>query len=262
MKTAQEGFGLTTPQRLAQVSLIRDGVGFVALLLLPAFALRALLVSNFELETARALAQFTTASTFASVIFVDISIALAFLVAAILAVQAGRLLARRPALWQIACGALLGAAALLTLPVYFTNPLVIGTGLAFSLTYAVIHGYGLERHRTSPRSDGDARLFTADRWNFLVMVGAVIVLSTVARGMWLAPEALATRSLGPMTVYVLSESATDVIYFEALDPGVLRMPKSNIIYRQFCTYGPEYSEAQFELAASPDPLPRCPGYGG
>ncbi|WP_433037333.1 hypothetical protein [Actinomycetospora sp. CA-053990] len=224
--------------------------------------LRAVVVANFELSTARAIVQFTPPTTFAAIIFVDISIALSVLFGAVAAFYVGRLIRDRPPFWIGMAGLLTIVAILLTLPMFYTNILIVGVMQAVIFLGAVFAGIDPDVEYDPNGSPAGRRAWYYDaihKRGFVVTILAVVVLGAVAtRGMWLAPEALVTRSQGPITVFVLSETPTEVVYYERDERGVLRMPKSNIIYRQFCSNGPEYSEAEFQLGASVEPLPLCP----
>lgn len=263
------------PQFVLSWTFIRDSLPLIGFLLLPSFALRALIVARFDPTVAAALLQFTQPVNF--VLFVLLEVLPYYIYAIGLAVlfRSGRrypgrtmsdsFLSITPAmlsyLFCLVCSVPITME--LIFPVYpplitylvglpagafFGGVLLSKREMRESLDQ-VLHSAGKREEYNSDRRAMDVR---RPYWFVLVFI---LVLTAPSSHMWLAPEMLTIRGI-PRTEYVLQQQDQDLIIYDWDMHAVLRVPKADVSYRQFCNR--RYLKVSESLFGLPEGRPMCP----
>lgn len=256
---------------LSRVTLVKDVLTLLGFLLLPGFALRALVVARFDPTTATALVQFTQPVTFLLAFLLEVLPLYIYAVGLGVMFWSGRRYAPsmrgRLALAgafvsNLVCSVpfLMGA----VVPVYVqcATFLFVVPSLAFAAgrhPRSLELGKHPERLLQSARTRGDIEdRLNADMARYHIRTYRLVlvfmsVLTVASARMWLAPEVLTVKGI-PRTEYVLQQQDQDLIVYDRGLHAVLRVPKRDVSDRQFCIFGPSLSVSE-DLFGSPEGPP-------
>lgn len=244
--------------RLISVKSVLEVAGALAVLAIPLFALRVIVVAKFNRDVASALAANSSPSS------IVVSIALTLLPLVGLALAAGLAIL---AGWH---GSGLGwrrffsrGLPLLLLALLLSLPfLLIQTEwpLALSVLLIITLGFVAGRvQRELPAPGAQDPVAQAQPWRWGAM-GASAVMATMfailASPMWLPPERLVLAEV-PTTVYVLSVSDGDAVLFLPGQTAVMRVPSDDLVDRQYCT-SEQFESFADRIFGGPKGLPECP----
>jgi len=238
------------------VTLFKDALPLIGLLLLPAFALRALIAARFDLTVATALVQYTQPLNFALVFLLSTVPPLIFVMGLMALFWSGiRLRPGTPGQLRPIIGAYLIALAssvplIMTtyLPAwYYYLPVLPLFPLAFEA--------GQSRWFIYPNEHPFAKLHnpSMDYPSFLIIF--ILPYLSYQGPVWLAPETLTIRDI-PKTEYVLQQQDQDLIIFDPDLHAVIRVPTADVSHRQFCNI--RSSTLAERLFDGPQGRPLCP----
>lgn len=248
---------------------IRDGLSLLALSLLPVFSLRAAVVANFDVSVATALVQNTSAAGLAVAIFIDSAPILSFAAAFAILYFFGRRWsslkgAERYLAPIVAAVMVLGVSAPLILEssadpsifVFMATYVLIGI-IVFRGGMASTRGNVGGTGETAPESPATGTSLDESRLSLgALAISAILMLILVFRHtVWLPPEVLVTKT-ATQSVYIFQQADTDLIYFDPRAHAVLRMPKAQVVSRQFCDPGPMNTVSEY-LLGRPTGRPPC-----
>lgn len=248
---------------------IRDGLSLLALLLLPVFALRAAIVANFDVSVATALVQNTSAAGLAAAIFIDsasiLALAAEFAILYLLGSRwrslkgVERFLASMGAaimVLGVSTPWILEAPADITILGSVVTSVVVGVG-GFTKGMASTRGNVGGTGETSPDPPAPATAVDRSRFSLgtLALTAGLMLILAFRHTVWLPPEVLVTKTV-TQAVYVLQQADTDLIYFDPRAHAVLRMPKTQVVARQFCDPGPMSTMSEY-LLGHPTGRPAC-----
>ena len=257
-------------------ALVKDTLPLIGFLLLPAFALRALVVADFDPAVAVALVQFTQPLNLLLTFLLDILPLLTYTIGLILLFGTGRsyrdgsLGGPFPAMGAFLLALLLSGPIFMIAPFpevlyyYFLLvplPVAIYVGKSPSPgKYINLHNFhqlllaaktSEELHRLSRA--WDTHFYVRAYW--ALVISNLVIFAVLKGDMWLAPEALTIR--GELrTGYVLQQQDQDLVIYDQSLNAVLRVPKADVSYRQFCDL--QSSTVAQRLLGSPQGRPACP----
>lgn len=232
-----------------RLTVVRDIAATAALLLLPAFALRVLVVARWDREVATALiVNSETAQLLYASLLVAIQVAL--YLGPVIAAYYFVLWARRRdwPIWRAFAGLLAlwiaSFPGLLMMPANYLSPFLPLIGI---LVFANV---------AQDRDDGEipARLVPAFQVALVGFLFVVLILASTA--MWLPRERLDVAGT-PKHVYVLGDSGQDVVVFDPKAHAVIRIPEKDVSNRQFC-YQKDFQTFAQVIFGKPHGLPECP----
>ena len=227
--TAAAGLPPKVSARLQAVVAVRDALASLALLSIPALALRILWVARFDIHTALALIQYTSMPVFIASNVVILAPAFSTGVGFTLFLyQQARFPIRRDSklTWVAAAAAYL-AYLLLALPLILQSDIL--SVFAPLILPSIVF-------QASPNG-GVLRWFG---WPMIAMFAFLMLYRPV---IWLPPENVQFAS-NTRTLYVLSIQVPDVITYDQDQNLIERFPISSIKHRAFCDTGPTGSIAE------------------
>lgn len=235
---------------LSRLTPIKETLGLLALLLLPGFSLRALVVARFDPTVATALVQFTQPLNFLLDFLLDATPILLYVSgpAALFWYGGRRQRGARDHPFLIAVVFLLALvlgvpmimiAPFPEVPYYFflLMPFLVAFPVGQSL--AAVKGKSARELLRSSRSREERERHLAALQTRLEtrIYGAALVISLVLSaflgGMWVAPEVLTIRDTA-RTTYVLQQQDQDLVVYDPNLHAVIRIPKAEVSHRQFC----------------------------
>lgn len=260
--------GIGPPSVLPVITLVKDTLPLIGFLLLPGFALRALVVADFDPAVAIALVQFTQPLSFLLTFLLDTLPLLMYTIGLIVLFGTGRsyrdgsLVGPFPAI-----GAYL-LASLLSVPIFMTAPfpelpyyVLLSIPLLATSKAAKLPSLGKGRNLRSAKASEelhrhlgawDTHFYARAYWPVVIFI---LVILAFLKDMWLAPEALTIR--GELrTGYVLQQQDQDLVMYDQSLNAVLRVPKADVSYRQFCDL--QNSTVAQRLLGSPQGRSACP----
>jgi len=261
---------------LSRALIFKDILPLIGLLLLPGFALRALVVTQFDLTIAIALVQFTQPVNFALAFLLEALSVYIYSIGLLTlfysgrwysSVTGGRLLPVMGAfLLNLAC----------SVPIIFQSAfpeyIAYGLMLFFAPMAAFITGTRWRLLRTETSRDqlrrsvrtkeelvtyGATMEARGSIWTYRFMLLFTTVIVAASGHIWLAPEMLIIRG-APKTGYILQQQDQDLIVYDRGLNVVLRVPKADVSYRQFCDPGPDFTVSEY-IFGRPHGRPPCPG---
>jgi hypothetical protein len=242
------------------LTLLKETLPLIGFLLLPAFALRALIAARFDVTVATALVQYTQPLNFV----------LAFLVSTVpplICVMGSMVLFWSGLGHQLGIPdkfySLIGAAFF---ALVLSAPLLMIAFVPKMADYMLILLLYLAAY-----SAGLIQCIRVTRWNrnkiandlatarffylFLVLVVFMLPYRTYQGAIWLAPETLTIRGI-PETQYVLQQQGRDLIVYDPDFHAVMRVPTADVTHRQFCNVQ-SFTLAE-RLFGGPEGRPLCP----
>jgi hypothetical protein len=232
-----------------RLTVVRDTAATAALLLLPAFALRILVVARWDTQVATALVvnSETTQLLNASLLVV---IAVVLYLGPIIVAYYFVLWARRrdwPVRWVFISLLALWVASfpgLLSMPANSLSSFLPWFAILLSGIAAAWRDKGELHPKIVPVSH-------------LMLVGVLFVaLLLASTTMWLPAERLDVAGT-PKQVYVLNDSAEDLVVFDPKARIVVRLPGKDVSNRQFC-YQEDFQTFAQMIFGKPRGLPECP----
>jgi hypothetical protein len=228
--------------KVKRFTSVKDVVATIGVISLPAFSLRVLSVSHYDLNTALALLQNTPLVSFIYANVMDITPLLSSAAgAAILVLQQRRYPFRlRQARAWLAATSTYVLSLLFSLPALLqadigTWPFVFMTPLA-----VVFFDY-------------------ASTTYLVVMLSVLFYFLTIYRPlMWLPPENLNVDGK-VRTLYVLQPQDSDLVVFDPDQRTVVRIGKASVTSRVYCDYGSTGQISEIFLSP-PTGRPRCANY--
>lgn len=231
--------------KVKQFISVKDVAATIGLIALPAFSLRVLSVSHYDLNTALALLQNSPLVSFTYANFVTIIPLLSYVAGVAILIHQQRrypINRRQPRTW-------LGAASTYTLSLLLFLPSgMMQTAFAslfiWVLIFPLFFVYGLPSHI---------------RPSLVVALLVFLYFSVAYRPlMWLPPENLNVDGK-VQTVYVLQPQDSDLVVFDPDHRTVVRISKPSIKSRVYCDNG---STGQISEILLPQPIgrPMCANY--
>ncbi len=229
-----------------QLEFSKNAIGVIALLSLPIFAFRALVVADFNSSVATALVANTSPATVISATLL-MTIPLVSLIGTVVVtcyiIKYGlqhnwlpwkRFVLTFPALLLLLPGLLVSSADLMTL-------------LMIIPFFATVSGF-IEDHY-------------AGRGSTKIMIFGILSLCLISffisSAMWLAPERIEIQRRA-QTLYVLDSTESTLIVFDQKNNVVRRIPGKDVKNRQFCEPVPRIETFSTWLFGEPKGRPLCP----
>lgn len=231
--------------------LVREMVATIALLAIPAFACKTMVVASFNVDVATAILANTSPTQLIYSSFAGAIPALFFLGAVVVARLAYNVAAKRR--WRLVYRVFamyvslpLSLLSFLGLPVDVTDSVLILLGIPLLATV------DLGRRNIPPLSGWAFSKFMA------AYMSALFILVILAwPSMWLPAERIdVDRS--PRAVYVLNDSGDDLVIFDHRQGAVLRIAKSKVENRQYCAQPENRGTLAQHLFGRPKGMPDCP----
>ena len=268
----EEGPPKIRPQSaLSTITLAKDILPMIAFLLLPAFALRALVVARFDLTVAIALVQFTQPLSFLLTFLLDTLPLLMYALGLIVLFGTGRSYREGIFVGPFPAMQIFLLALLLSVPLFMTLPFpeypvyaILLVFLAGTMRAGKLQSLGKNKNlpqllrsaKTAQEFDRKLGIIKTQFYLRCYLVGIVIILVISAgRGMWVAPEVLMIRGV-PTKQYVLQQQDRDLIVYDSNLYTILRLSTSDVSYRQFCSIR-SFTVAE-RLLGGPQGRPPCP----
>jgi hypothetical protein len=260
---------------LLRATLFAGILPLIGFLLLPGFALRALVVSRFDPTVAIALVQFTQPVNFVLAFLLEALSVYIYAIGLLILFWAGRwyssvtrnrlLLVMGAFLFNLVCSVPIILQSVF--PEYPTYALILllvpvtafTTGRRWQFQVTKTNLNQLRRFRAKEELESYSTIVETRNniWLYRSMLLFTTVIVAVSGHMWLAPEVLTIRGV-PKTEYVLQQQDQDLIIFDRSLNTVLRVPKTDISYRQFCDRGPYFTVSEY-VFGRPHGRPPCPG---
>ncbi|MGH3684466.1 MAG: hypothetical protein ACRDSM_05295 [Pseudonocardiaceae bacterium] len=256
---------------LARAAGTKEAVALFGLLLLPGFALRALIFARFDPTVSTALVQFTQPLNFFLNFLLDTTPIFLYVGGLTVLFWCGGRRQRGASGHYYLAILTFFLALMLTVPIIMISPFPEVPSYIFMLGFLpasfsagavlakfkgksdheLLHAATIQEEREAHLSALQTRIDLR-----IYKVGAVVAVTTYALfgRMWLTPEVLTIRD-APRTGYVLQEQDLDMVVYDPSLHAVLRVPKSEISHRQFCNTQ-DVTVAQY-LLGSPQGRPPC-----
>ncbi|WP_148062139.1 hypothetical protein [Micromonospora aurantiaca] len=233
-----------------QLTLVREVLGLAALLALPAFGLRTLVVASFDTSVASAIVVNTPVTTLINSSLLTL-IPLVFMLLPVLLLYFLLRWTRgrqwKP--WQ----KILVVAALLPLmaPAFLqaTASIAILVLFTFNAIFSLLAMWA--RH-----SGGDTDEHGWVTYG-LLLVATIAIALVLPKSMWLPPERIELHGQPAQKAYVLSTSAEDIVYFDPSNQAVIRTPAEQVKSRQYCQEDAKTTLAN-RIWGKPSGRPECP----
>lgn len=246
------------PPALPMITLVKEALPLIGFLLLPAFALRALVTARFDLTVATALVQFTQPLSFALSFLLDTVPIFIYTIGVVVMFRAGKRLQPGTKWYFFGRGRTLLVIGALVFGLVTNVPLLM---TAPDLFYLLFPGITLvsfmvgHRERLECDVKAPVRLMPNVRAEAAGLLSFVILTFGIFQGMWLAPEILTIQGK-PKLQYVLQQQDKDLIVYNPGLHAVIRVPVADVSYRQFCN-SRSFTVAE-RLFDSPQGRPPCP----
>ena len=238
------------------LTLLKDALPLIGLLLLPAFALRALITARFDLNVAIALVQFTPALSFLLASLLDIlpllmyALGLIVLFGTGMSYRGGSFAGPFPGMVAFLLALLMSVPIFMTAP-YPEYPYYFM--LLAPLTSTIQSGRSHLGNRNFRQLLSSMDFYLS---GVIPVICIVVGVSTLLKGIWLAPEMLTIRDI-PKTEYVLQQQDRDLIIYDPDLHAVIRVPTADVSHRQFCNIK-SFTTLAERLFDGPQGRPLCP----
>ncbi len=237
------------------LTLLKEALPLIGLLLLPAFALRALITARFDLNVAIALVQFTPALSFLLASLLDIlpllmyALGLIVLFGTGMSYRGGSFAGPFPGMVAFLL------ALLMSVPIFMTAPYPEYPYYFFllaPLTTTIQSGRSHLGNRNFRQLLSSMDFYLSG----VIAVICIVGVSTFLKGIWLAPEILTIRDI-PKTEYVLQQQDRDLIIYDPDLHAVIRVPTADVSHRQFCNIK-SFTTLAERVFDGPQGRPPCP----
>jgi hypothetical protein len=234
-----------------RISLVREVLGIVAILALPAFAVRALVVASFDSSVAGAIVVNTSMTGLVNAWLLTVTpiiLTMLPLVAGLYIIHWAKKRNWKP--WQR------------NLSLLTVVPLVVPGFLQYDVSVPIILGWAantlgtITSAQNGVETEDHSRKALRGVLAYIFLIVAAIFV--IPKSMWLPPEKVELQGGEPKKVYILSSSADDLVVFDPKQQTVLRLPTKEVKSRQYCDETGNRRTLANKIWGKPSGRPQCP----